>query len=586
MKKLFLVLIVSFTMLFLLNFKSSFAQCGINETKVRVIVRTDSYGYETFWQLKNGNTGLVLKSGGNTIVFPGGQQAAASGNPGAYPNNTIRRDSLCIANYTPLKFIIYDDYSDGLTGSGYYNVEVEGVVIANGKSFGAADSVLFSVPLPEIDLAVNNVVFGDKATIGNHAIEGELKNVGTTAINSFNLNWSVNGTTTRAELYDNVNLAPNAFLKFTHKFGWQAETLGNNNLKVWVNNVNGANEDEFTGNDTLQKNIDIFQNNRVVLLESWTNASCGPCAQYMPAVEDKLSITKNYVVSVSYHSDYPGYDIMNTHNPQQAELRGNYYSVNSYPTWFIDGDAVANFVTDQALYDRSLVPATFEITEPMVTIIGDTLYASANAINNNPLNGNYRGHAVVVEKIMDYTNGPNPGSNGIKKFDWVMKNMLTGTGGVAIGTTLPSGNSAVLEGKWKIANVQDTSELAVVFWVQNNQGKEVQQAAIAHVESEPDYSEPVDTQTAIIEVINNSIIKVFPNPASNELFVDLNNVPTGNIQISIFNLIGQVITELQTNVVAQNENLFINTSSLENGMYLVKITGKEYQATAKVTISK
>ena len=587
MKKEFLPIGFLFSLIFsVFQNNNLHAQCGNNENKIRITIRTDSYGYETFWQLRNANNNQVLKSGGNTTIFPGGLQVGAVGNAGAYPNNVTRRDSICIADYPALKFMIFDDYADGFTGNGYYQVEVNGVEIARNSSFTTKDSVLFSVPLPETDLAVSNVKFGNKATVGSHAIEGQVKNSGFTPITSFYLNWTVDNGSVRSELYDNLNLAPNQTLKFRHKFGGLAETEGNYNLKVWTSNVNNVDADEFLANNTIEKTITVFQNNRVVLLESFTNASCGPCAQYMPAVEEKLEYTNNYVVSVSYHSDFPGYDVMNEHNPQQAELRGNYYSINSYPSWTIDGRKVANFVTDQALYDSSLVLPTFNIVEPKIWISNDTVYASAEATAISAVAGNFRGHAVVIEKTMDFTGLPNPGTNGMKRFDWVMKQMLTGTGGVNVGTALVGGQSVTLEGSWKMENVQNIDELAVVFWVQNNSGKKVQNAAIATLQPEPDFTVPVDTQLSVINSKNNSLLKVYPNPATDKLYVVLENIVDEKIDIAITNLLGQQVSVLSMDRLSNNETIYINTADFEKGLYILQIQSENFKATSRFLIDK
>ncbi len=573
--------------MFFLNNTVAFGQCGTNENKVRITIRTDSYGYETFWQLKNETTNQIIKTGGNTNVFPGGKQTAGAGDPGAYPNNATRRDSVCVTDFTSLKFIIFDDYGDGLSGNGYYQVEVNGTEIANASSFTVSDSVLFSVPLPDVDLAVSTVDFGSKASLGKHPIEGKIRNAGSVTINSFYLNWTVNNGVTRKELYDNLNLAPNTELKFRHQFGWDADATGNYNLKVWVSDVNGTNADEFAGNDVLEKVIEIFENKRVVLLESFTNASCGPCAQYMPDVEDKLDKAKNYVVSVSYHSDFPGYDVMNTHNPNESKARGNYYSINSYPSWVIDGAKVANFVTDQALDNAALVDPTFSIEEATVSISNDTLYASANAVALSSLTGNFRGHAVVIERTMDFNGLPNPGTNGIKVHHWVMKKLLTGNGGVSVGTALVGGQSVTLGGSWKIENTFNNEELAVVFWVQNLQGKKVQNTAMATLKSEPDYSEPVDTQLSVIDT-ENGTLKLYPNPAENYVNIELPENISENLEILIFNINGQQVSSLaiENNLGAQNKHVLIDTQNLNEGVYIMQITGKSFNATARLLVNK
>lgn len=587
MRKIFFSTTLFAVAFFLFSKNESFAQCGSAENKVRITIRTDSYGYETFWQLKNETTNQILKTGGNTNVFPGGKQTAAVGDPGAYPNNVIRRDSVCVADFTSLKFLIFDDYGDGLSGNGYYQVEVNGTEIAKKSSFTVSDSVLFSVPLPDVDVAVTSVDFGTKASVGAHPIEGKIKNTGSATITSFFLNWTVDNGTVRKELYDNLNLAPNAIMQFRHKFGWNAEATGNFNLKVWVSDVNATNADEFSGNDMVEKTIEVFENKRVVLLESFTNASCGPCAQYMPAVEDKLDKTKNYVVSVSYHSDFPGYDVMNTHNPNEAKARINFYGINSYPSWTIDGTKVANFVTDNALTNAAMVEPTFSIEEATITISNDTVYASAKAVVLNAITGNFRGHAAIIERTIDFNGLPNPGTNGSKKHDWVMKKLLTGNGGVSVGTALVAGQSVTLEGSWKTENVYNIDELAVVFWVQNLTGKKVQNTTMVALKASPDYSEPVDTQLSVIDAEKGNI-KLYPNPTESFLHIELPENITENLNIAIYNLTGQQVSSLsiENATASTNKLILIDTQRLQQGIYFMQISGSTFKSSARFMVSK
>jgi thiol-disulfide isomerase/thioredoxin len=564
------------------------AQCTANQTKVKVVVKTDNYGHETFWQVKNATTSLVYKAGGNPKVYPGGLRNSSSSDPGAYGNNIIKTDSVCIDHGTIVKFSIYDGYGDGICcnyGNGYYRVFADADTVANSASFQTADSSVFSVPTPSVDLSVIEILIGNRISVGNHFIRGYLKNKGSNPITSFKLNWTIDSSAVRTEEYTNVNIGTSKKFKFSHKFGWNVDLPGTYNLKVWISDVNGNGNDEFTGNDMAEKNLTVFQNNRPVLVEAWTNASCPPCAAYMPGLEVLLDKTSNYVMSVMYHSDYPGYDIMNTHNPTQVKLRGNYYGVNSYPSWFIDGEDIGNyFVTEQRLYDHSLIPPNFDFIEPKVIISGDTIYGSVKFQARSNFTGNFRAHAVVVEREMDYSNGPTAGSNGEKTFDWVMKYMLTGTGGKNVGTAYVTGQGDSITGKWKMENVIDTNNLAIVYWIQNNTGKAVQGSAIAFVRPDADYSVPQNTSIEIAE--NGTTVKTFPNPAVNTFNIELTNLQKGDINIDIYSLLGHKITTLHLNENAGEEKVSINTSEYDSGIYIVRIHNKQFSISSRMIISK
>jgi len=93
---------------------------------IKLTVRTDNYGYETYWELRGPNNQLVA-SGGNTSVGPngGGNQSAAAGDPGAYANNSTNSETIQLVGDGCYSFLIVDDFGDGMCcsfGSGYYRI--------------------------------------------------------------------------------------------------------------------------------------------------------------------------------------------------------------------------------------------------------------------------------------------------------------------------------------------------------------------------------------------------------------------------------------------------------------------------------
>ena len=79
-------------------------------------ISTDCWGYETYWEIVNSGSTTVVASGGNsTGIPPGGAQGAGAGDAGAYGNETVISENLCLA-YGCYDIIMYDDYGDGMDG--------------------------------------------------------------------------------------------------------------------------------------------------------------------------------------------------------------------------------------------------------------------------------------------------------------------------------------------------------------------------------------------------------------------------------------------------------------------------------------
>ncbi|MBK8968946.1 MAG: T9SS type A sorting domain-containing protein [Saprospiraceae bacterium] len=124
---------------------------AFNSLKVLLKIRTDQYGAETYWELRDEH-GLVLESGGNQDVGPngGGKFTGIDGGPGAYGNNTIIRDTLNLPGPGCYSIHFVDAYGDGICcnyGNGYYklyNLDDPVYPIIWGGKFKAYDDRGFS----------------------------------------------------------------------------------------------------------------------------------------------------------------------------------------------------------------------------------------------------------------------------------------------------------------------------------------------------------------------------------------------------------------------------------------------------------
>lgn len=98
-----------------------------NTTQVLLKIRTDNYGEETYWELRD-DLGAVLDHGGNLNVGPNGGGAFPLGTPigpGAYPNLSIIRDTLQLPANGCYSIHFSDGYGDGMCcnfGTGYYKM--------------------------------------------------------------------------------------------------------------------------------------------------------------------------------------------------------------------------------------------------------------------------------------------------------------------------------------------------------------------------------------------------------------------------------------------------------------------------------
>lgn len=217
------------------------------------------------------------------------------------------------------------------------------------------------------------------------------------------------------------------------------------------------------------------QNQRTVVLECFTSASCSPCAQYNPALDNIINNNADHLIAIKYHVNWPtDTDPMNHHNPSEVASRRSYYNVNSVPYSIGDGtwSNTSNYVTQNLVDQLAAVDSPLEMR--MMNYLNatqDTIFVvvmghATAQINSN----NLRLHISVLEKTMEYASAPS--SNGERIFHNVMKKMLPSASGTAL-SAMQAGDYFAYEYSWALANVMNINELTAVAWVQDNSTKEV-----------------------------------------------------------------------------------------------------------------
>lgn len=222
------------------------------------------------------------------------------------------------------------------------------------------------------------------------------------------------------------------------------------------------------------------QTQRLVLLEHFTQASCGPCATYNPAMQLLLDANPNKVIAIKYQTSWPGYDPMNQHNPTQVASRVSYYPPSfGVPHSQIDGSYFRGHPANwniNTINTRYAVPSPFKIQlSHSLSALKDSVHTKMVIIATQSVSGTMVGHIVVIEKLISFATAP--GTNGEKEFRNVMKKMLPSANGTSLPASFAVGDSVVIRESWKLANVYDIEELAVVGFVQDNTSKFVHQAA-------------------------------------------------------------------------------------------------------------
>lgn len=220
------------------------------------------------------------------------------------------------------------------------------------------------------------------------------------------------------------------------------------------------------------------QNERILLFECFTNASCPPCASQNPALDALINNNADHIAAIKYHMNWPvNNDPMYLQNPSENDARKSVYQVNSVPWAVVDGGKYKN--TPSGL-NQNMVNNWLAITSPYEMRLSCEVDAAANTVTVHVMGqalddiaGTIKLYVGVIEKEIHY-NTP-PGNNGERDFYSVMKKMLPGASGTSLGNVM-EGDYFAYTFTWEMANVYDVNQIDAIAWIQNPETKEVLQA--------------------------------------------------------------------------------------------------------------
>lgn len=325
----------------------------------------------------------------------------------------------------------------------------------------------------------------------------------------------------------------------------------------------------------------MAQSQRTVLLEEYTQASCGPCASANPKFNALVDKNVNKVVSIKYQVSWPGTDPMNAQNKTEVATRVSYYKVNGVPAVSTDGKATTSpgSVTQTTIDKEYAVksPFSMKITQQInkaqdSIIVECTITASQDFTTAGP----FYARLALTEKAIIFTKAP--GSNGEKEFYSVMRKMLPNATGNTLPLTWKSGQTEKISIRAAIPSyIYDKKQLSVVGFLQTDNDKVVQQAT---------------ESTAVITGINDELPAnaaglaiVYPNPMTDAAMVGLQLFEANKVTLQVVNALGQTILSNDLGMLDGGEqSVELNTSHLKAGLYFLNITIGKQVITKKISV--
>ncbi|MDR1764229.1 MAG: T9SS type A sorting domain-containing protein [Dysgonamonadaceae bacterium] len=463
-----------------------------------------------------------------------------------------------------------------VSDQGYsYNFIIKAVATASDAY--ANGIILKSVDIPSYAI-VNDEV----------EVKGVVQNIGSQPLTSFTAQYSVDGGAPVEYHATGLNVALGSTYSFTFPTKFKLTEAKTYSFNVAVSLPN-EDANGIGAQKTLTSTVSAYANivQRVVLHESFTSSTCGPCKAGNENLLSVLnSVDETKWANIRYQMYWPS-----TGDPyftMEGYSRKTFYGVSSVPELEVDGNqfnnhpgnlSVALFNQFAAIPAAATASASAEIAEK--TVKAKITFTPVTTLDVQ----NLRIFAAIAEK----TTTKNKKTNGETLFHNVMKKFLTSADGNAVpkfenGVPVSFDYEYTFNGEYRLPaaavnssgqyiginndtenSVEDFSNLIVVYWIQNIQNKDVLQAG------KVDVSDYLAIGAASVSPVN-----VYPTLSNGKI-----NVATpASATVKISDLSGRTLATYKS-----SGNLTVDLN-YANGIYLVIVESGGQTSVKKIILTK
>lgn len=303
------------------------------------------------------------------------------------------------------------------------------------------------------------------------------------------------------------------------------------------------------------------QNDRVMLVESFTNAGCTPCAQQNPAFDSLIEANIDRLTVIKYHTRWPlATDPMYLSNAASIDARTDFYNVATVPTAILDGNrffSAPSGINQNIINQLLNIPPHFEMQiESEVHPFDNKITVRVEGKALSSLGGDLRLFVALVERETRF-DAP-PGTNGETHFHHVLKEFLTDATGLNLGDVGIDSHFDYTFDSQSTDN-QGIENLSAIAWIQNRNTHEVYQACKHNLVS-----------ASVDESMGNDI-QVYPNPTDGVV-----NIMTGGRKVTLYNMLGQCVFESKG-----EDFVSLDLKPFGSGIYAIKTQGQTHRIVVK-----
>lgn len=293
------------------------------------------------------------------------------------------------------------------------------------------------------------------------------------------------------------------------------------------------------------------QNERVLLIESFTNTGCETCAQQIPELDALIANNSDKVSAIQYHVNWPSNsDPMYLHNPADNEARKEHYGITGVPHVTIDGN---HFSSTPSQLNQDIIDLLLTIESPIEMQLDFEVDEVAHVLSvhvtgqSSIAADDLRLFVGIIEKNVHFDSTPSP--NGECDFHNVMNVLLPNASGQTIEHLLanePFGYTFTST----LDYLGDLEQLDAIAWIQtSSSNKTVLQAC----KSKNHHN---------LDEIGHDTPHIYPNPTTGMVSI----TSPASQKVSVFNLKGQCVFEGYCHHI-----LRLNLRDFGTGLFVIKV---------------
>jgi len=412
-----------------------------------------------------------------------------------------------------------------------------------------------------------------------------IRNLGTTAITSFDLTVDYNGSQI-VENITGVNIA--SLANYTVDFTGSISLIaGINPVTATISNVNFFPTDLDAADDVKIKNVDpvVPAPGKMVVAEEGTGTWCQWCPRGAVFMDQMSTTYDGYFVGIAVHNGDPM-----TVVDYDASIGA---FISGYPSAIVDRlPELDPSAIEVDFLDRIVIAPKAVITVGAVQN-GSILSVSVTADFVQAISGDYRLACVITEDAVTGTNSsysqanaysgggsgvmggfellPNPVPFSQMTYNHVARIILPNFDGQvnSFTSSVAAGEVHTLDFEITIDPTWDLSQIHIIGLLIDPSGK-IDNAGSA-TKAEAEANGFIDV-SGISETVSNSTIKMYPNPTSDMTTINLGTVQNEIVSIQIMDINGRIVGEKVYGELNGDINLPITTSMMDAGVYIVKVT--------------